>query len=335
MTLFTRDSFRRMGVTTPTQLLERGPRVKIHRNAKTTPSMRALIVERVRRDHWRVAEAAAAAGVTRRTAAKWLARHRAGGRPALEDRSSRPHRSPRRTAAAHVTAIVALRHERLPAWAIAVRLQVPRSTVARVLARTGLNRLARLTAAPPVQRYEYPYPGALVHLDVKPLARILRVGHRIHGDRRAIIKGAGWEYVHVAVDDHSRVAYVEVLPDQCGGTTAQFLRRTVRWFAQRGVAICRVLTDNGGAYRSDAFRAVADRAALRTVRSRPYRPQTNGKAERFIQTMLREWAYVAPYSSSWRRTRALRPWLQHYNTTRPHTALGYQPPCSRFSRVAQ
>src|SRR6185503_3520403 len=155
MTLFTRDSFRRMGVTTPTQLLERGPRVKIHRNAKTTPSMRALIVERVRRDHWRVAEAAAAAGVTRRTVAKWLARHRDGGQLALEDRSSRPHRSPRQTSAAHIASIVALRQQRLTAWRIAVHVQLPRSTVARVLVRTGLNRLARLTPAEPVRRYEY------------------------------------------------------------------------------------------------------------------------------------------------------------------------------------
>jgi transposase InsO family protein len=292
-------------------------------------------VERVDREHWRVAEAAAAAGVTRRTAAKWLARHRTGGRPALDDRSSRPHRSPRQTTAGHIAAIVALRHERLTAWAIAVRVQLPRSTVARVLARTGLHRLARLAPPPPVQRYEYPAPGALVHLDVKPLARILRIGHRIHGDRRAIVKGAGWEYVHVAVDDHSRVAYVEVLPDQRGRTTAQFLRRTVRWFAQRGIPVRRVLTDNGGAYRSDAFRVVADRAMLRRLRSRPYRPQTNGKAERFIQTMLREWAYVTAYASSWRRTRALRPWLRYYNTARPHTALGYQAPCSRFLRAAQ
>ena len=324
-----------MGVTTPTQLPERGPRVKIHRNAKTTPSMRALIVDRIRRDHWRVAEAAAAAGVTRRTAAKWLARHRDGGQLALEDRSSRPHRSPRQTSAAHIARIVALRHERLTAWRIAVRVQLPRSTVARVLVRTGLNRLARLAPAVPVQRYEYSAPGDLVHLDIKPLARILRVGHRIHGDRRAIVKGAGWEYVHVAVDDHSRVAYVEVLPDQRGRTTAHFLRRTVRWFAQRGVVIQRVLTDNGGAYRSDVFRTVADRARLRPLRSRPFRPQTNGKAERFIQTMLREWAYATAYPSSWRRTRALRPWLRSYNTARPHTALGYQPPCSRFPRAIQ
>jgi transposase InsO family protein len=192
-----------------------------------------------------------------------------------------------------------------------------------------------MAAPAPVQRYEYPTPGALVHLDIKPLARILRVGHRIHGDRRAIVKGAGWEYVHVAVDDHSRVAYVEVLPNQSGPTAAEFLRRTVAWFARRGIVVRRVLTDNGGAYRSDAFRAVADRAALRRLRSRPYRPQTNGKAERFIQTLLREWAYVNAYASSSRRTRALRPWLRYYNIARPHTALGYLAPCSRFPRAAQ
>jgi len=297
--------------------------------------MRALIVERVRRDHWRVAEAAAAAGVARRTAAKWLARHRAGGSSALADRSSRPHRSPRRTTAEQQAAIVALRYQRLTAWAIAVRLQIPRSTVARRLACLGLNRLTRVAPPVPVQRYEYPRPGALVHLDVKPLARILRVGHRIHGDRRRIVQGAGWEYVHVAVDDHSRVAYVEVLPDQRGHTTARFLRRTVRWFARRGVSIRRVLTDNGGAYRSRVFQRVASQAAVRRLRSRPYRPQTNGKAERFIQTMLREWAYVTAYPNSWRRTRALRPWLRYYNTIRPHTALQYHAPCSRFLRAAQ
>ncbi len=335
MTLFTRDSFGRMGVTTPTQPPERGPRVKIHRNAKTTLRMRALIVHRVQSEHWRVTEAAAAAGVTRRTAAKWLARYRTGGVPALEDRSSRPVQSPRRTSPDRVAAITALRQERLTAWAIAVRLQVPRSTVARVLARVGLNQLTRLTPPAPVQRYEYPTVGALVHLDVKPLVRILRVGHRIHGDRRTLVHGAGWEYVHVAIDDYSRVAYVEVLPDQRGETTARFFRRTLSWFARRGVTVRRVLTDNGGAYRSDAFRAVATRATVRRLRSRPYRPQTNGKAERFIQTMLREWAYVTSYPSSCRRARALPPWLRYYNTARPHTALSHHAPCSRFPRATQ
>jgi transposase InsO family protein len=230
---------------------------------------------------------------------------------------------------------VAVRHERHTAWAIAVQLQIPRSTVAAVLARAGLNRLARLTPSAPVTRYEWARPGDLVHLDVKPLARIAGVGHRIHGDRRARVQGIGWEYAHVAVDDHSRAAYVEVLPDQTGATTAAFLTRTLAWFARRGVRVVRVLTDNGGNYRSRRFQAVAARRAVRLKRSRPYRPQTNGKAERFIQTLLREWAYVRPYSTSARRTRALQPWIRAYNVVRPHTALGYQPPCARFPRVAQ
>ena len=308
--------------------------MKLHRNAKTTPTMRALIVQRIRRDQWSPAEAAIAAGISVRTAYKWLGRYRLGGRAALEDGSSRPHRQPRRTAPAVTARILAARYERRSAWAIAVQLQVPRSTVAAVLARAGLNRLARLTP-PPVTRYEWPHLGDLVHLDVKPLARIAGVGHRIHGDRRARVIGIGWEYAHVAIDDHSRVAYVEVLPDQTGATTAAFLQRTLRWFAGRGVRVVRVLTDNGSNYRSHRFQAVAARHAVRLKRSRPYRPQTNGKAERFIQTLIREWAYVRSYPTSARRTRALQPWVRAYNVARPHAALGYQPPRSRFPRVAQ
>jgi transposase InsO family protein len=308
--------------------------VKLHRNAKTTPHMRALLVERVRTLHWPVATAAAAAGVAIRTAYKWLARHRVGGAAALEDRSSQPHRQPSRTPAAVISAIVAARHERLTAWAIAVRLQVPRSTVAAILARLGLNRLASLEPAAPIARYERARPGELVHLDIKPLGRILRVGHRIHPTRRSSV-GAGWEYVHVAVDDHSRAAYVEVLPDQTGATTAAFLRRTIGWFARRGVVVQRVLTDNGSGYISRRFQQCATRASVRLTRTRPYRPQTNGKAERFIQTLIRRWAYGAPYASSWRRTQALRPWLRYYNLERPHAALAYQPPCVRFPRLAQ
>jgi transposase InsO family protein len=297
--------------------------------------MRALLVQRVRQEQWSPALAAAAAGVSVRTTYKWLRHHRVGGPPALEDASSRPHRVPHRTSSDLTARILAARYERRTAWAIAVQLQIPRSTVAAVLARAGLNRLSRLTPPAPVQRYERTRPGELVHLDIKPLVRILRVGHRIHGDRRTTVKGAGSEYVHVAIDDYSRVAYVEVLADQRGSTTAAFLYRTVRWFARRGVAVERVLTDNGSAYRSHVFHRVAHRAQVRLLRSRPYHPQTNGKAERFIQTLLREWAYAVPYAHSWRRTRALRPWLRGYNTQRPHSALGYQPPCTRFLRAAQ
>jgi transposase InsO family protein len=309
--------------------------VILHRNAKTTPHMRALLVRRIRRQRWSPRRAAAAAGISVRSTYKWLARYREGGRAALQDRPSTPHRQPHRTKPAVTARILAARATRQTAWAIAVRLQVPRSTVAAILARAGLNRLAQLTAAPPVHRYEWPRRGDLVHLDVKPLARIAGVGHRIHGDRRTRVTGIGWEYAHVAVDDHSRAAYVEVLPDQTGPTTAGFLDRTVAWFAQRGVRITRVLTDNGGNYRSRQFLASATRHQLRLKRARPYRPQTNGKAERFIQTLIREWAYARPYTTSLRRTRALSPWVRAYNTVRPHTALDYQPPRSRFPRVAQ
>jgi transposase InsO family protein len=297
--------------------------------------MRALLVQRIRQERWPPAAAATAAGVSVRTTYKWLRRHRLGGPDALQDASSRPHRVPRRTSADLTAQIVAARYQRRSAWAIAVQLQVPRSTVAAVLVRTGLNRLSRLSPPPPVQRYERSRPGELVHLDIKPLVRILRAGHRVHGDRRTLVKGAGYEYVHVALDDYSRAAYVEVLADQRGATTAAFLRRTLRWFARRGVVVERVLSDNGGGYRSHAFQHAAARHRVRLLRTRPYHPQTNGKAERFIQTLLREWAYATPYAHSWRRTRALRPWVRYYNTHRPHSALSYQPPCARFPRVAQ
>lgn len=297
--------------------------------------MRALLVHRCRRLHWTVAVSAAAAGISVRTAFKWLARYRAEGRRGLADRSSMPHRQPQRTADHLRTQIIAARYQRRTAWAIAVQVQVPRSTVAAILVQAGLNRLARLTPPVPVQRYEHPSPGALVHLDIKPLSRIARIGHRIHGDHGQRVKGVGYEYAHVAIDDHSRVAYVEVLADQRGPTTAGFLARTVRWFAQRGVRIRRILTDNGGSYRAQPFAQVVARTRIRHRWCRPYRPQTNGKAERFIQTLQREWAYATAYPTSARRTRALPRWLRHYNTTRPHTALGYQPPVARFPRAVE
>jgi transposase InsO family protein len=309
--------------------------VRLHRNAKTTPTTRAVLVQRICEQHWEVAEAAEAAGISTRRAYHWLARFRRGGLPALDDASSRPRRQPTRTPDAVIADVVAARHQRRTAWTIAVALKLAPSTVARILSRVGLNRLAALEVPAPIQRYERARPGELVHLDIKPLARILRAGHRIHGDRRQTVEGAGYEYVHVAVDDFSRVAYVEVLPDQTGPTTAGFLRRTVLWFAQRGVRIERILTDNGSAYRSDVFQRVARGFTLKLKRTRPYRPQTNGKAERFIQTLLREWAYVRAYRHSSKRTQALRSWLRRYNTTRPHSALGYQPPAKRFPRAAQ
>jgi transposase InsO family protein len=305
--------------------------VKLHRNAKSTPLSRALLIARVRQHDWSIAAAAEAHGLSVRTAYKWLRRGREG---ALEDRTSTPHRQPRRTSATTTAAIIAARYEGLPAWRIAVRLQVPRSTVSAVLARAGLNRLARLHPPAPVQRYERTRPGELVHLDMKRVGRIGVVGHRIHGDRRRRVRGLGWETIHVCVDDFSRAAYVEVLDNQHAATTVGFLRRAVYWFAQRGVTVERVMTDNGSAYVSHRFREACRRHHARHLRTRPYRPQTNGKAERFIQTLLREWAYVQPYQHSKLRTAALRKYLRYYNEFRPHGSLKSLPPISRIKSAA-
>jgi len=308
--------------------------VKLHRNAKTTPHMRALLVDRIRHQRWTPHTAASAAGISVRSAYKWLARHHAGGVMALEDRPSTPHRQPRRTAPVVTARIIALRYERRTAWAIAVQLHVPRSTVAAVLARAGMNQLARLTPPAPVVRYEWPRPGDLLHLDIKRLARIAGVGHRIHGDRAQRARGVGWEYVHVAVDDHSRIAFVEVLADQLGATCAAFLARAVAWLQQRGITVRRVLSDNGSGYVSRAFRTTCQQLGLRHLRTRAYTPRTNGKAERFIQTLLREWAYIEPYASSRMRRLKLRPYLQYYNRQRPHASLDYQAPSSRLTSAA-
>ena len=307
--------------------------MQLHRNARTTPVTRRALAQRVLQDGWTYAETAEAFGVSAPTVRKWVQRHRAEGVAGLEDRSSRPRRSPRITAAALVTAIQQLRTDHgVPAWLIGRALGVPRSTVSAWIRRLGLQRV---TAPPqPIRRYEWPHLGDMLHLDIKPLGRIGRVGHRIHGDRRQRARGVGWEYVHVAVDDHSRVAYVEVLPDQQGGTCAAFLRRAVAWWARRHVVVQRVLTDNGSGYVAGAFRDACAQLAVRHRRTRPYTPRTNGKAERFIQTLLREWAYATPYDHSRARRQALRPWLRYYNRERPHASLNYVAPWSRLKCVA-
>jgi transposase InsO family protein len=206
---------------------------------------------------------------------------------------------------------------------------MPRSTVAAVLRRLGLQRLSRLETKPPIQRYEHEQPGDLLHLDTKKLGRIRGVGHRIHGDRRTRQRGIGWEFTHAAIDDHSRLSYAETLSNERGTTAAAFLHRAVRSYRRRGIRIRAVLTDNGSCYVSEAFAAACAELGIKHRFTRPYRPRTNGKAERFIQTLLREWAYARPYRTSNQRTKALDPWLRYYNTERPHTALGYQPPISR------
>jgi len=303
--------------------------VKIHRNAKTTPATRTLLQTRVQEQGWSVARAAEALGVSRPTVYRWLRRS------SVEDRSSRPRQIGRQTSAKKVAAILALRQVGWPAWRIAVYTQVARSTVSAVLARHGLNRLRLIPPSAPVHRYERQRVGELVHLDMKRLGRIGTPGHRIHGDRSRKPAGLGWETVHVCIDDYSRASYVEVLPDQTATQTTAFLQRAARWFARRGVRIERVMTDNGPGYVSPRFQQAVVSLGARSLRTRAYRPQTNGKAERFIQTLLREWAYAVSYPTSARRTRALTPWVRHYNERRSHSALHHRAPVSRFPRLTQ
>jgi transposase InsO family protein len=308
--------------------------MNVHRNAKTTPKARALIVQRVEKDGWSVEATAEAFGVSVRTVHKWRRRFRCEGDGGLQDRSAAPHRIPHRTSAAREAQILALRATRLAGWQIARRLRLPRATVGAVLRRCGVGRLPPLTVPEPVRRYERERPGELLHLDIKTLGRIGQVGHRIHGQRRRCTRGIGWEHVHVCVDDASRVAYVETLPTLAHPDAVGFLERAVAWFARHGVVAERVLTDNGSAYRSRAFAAACRRLGVRQKFTQPYRPRTNGKAERFIQTLLREWAYRRPYATSARRQRALAPWIRYYNRKRPHTALKYRAPITRLQEVA-
>lgn len=307
--------------------------MKLHRNAKTTPQMRALMVTRVTQQGWTQARTAEAAGVSVRTVAKWCARARAGD-PNFADRSSRPQRQPRRVAPEQVAAIVALRQTRATAWEISAAVGIPRSTVTLVLRRAGLNRVAALEPPRVIQRYEWPHAGDLLHLDIKRLGRIKGVGHRIHGDRRRRHVGAGWEYVHVAIDDATRLAYVEVRQSQRRSMCAAFLRRALIWFERRGIHVRRLLTDNGSGYRSRLFAQACRSWQLSHRFTRPYTPRTNGKAERLIQTLLREWAYRRPYATSALRTAALEHYLHFYNRHRPHSSLGRRSPWTRFQEAA-
>ncbi len=305
--------------------------MRVHRNAKTTPQMRRLIYERVTQG-WTQRAVADALGISVRTVAKWVARTRQAG--ALTDGSSRPHGQPRRLAASLEAAVITLRRTRATAWQISTALRIPRSTVTRVLARAGLNRVALLAPPVPVQRYEWPHVGDLLHVDLKRLGRIVGIGHRIHGDRRRRGRRVGGEFLHVAIDDATRLTYVEVLATGDAPACAAFLQRTLAWFRRRGVRIRRLLTDNALAYRARALGHVCRTWAVRHRFTRPYRPQTNGKAERVIQTLLREWAYRVPYRSSALRTAALRPYLRFYNHQRPHASLGRRSPWRRFRDAA-
>ncbi len=271
-------------------------------------------------------------GVSIRTTRKWVARYRAEGPIGLQDRSSRPHVSPRATAPAIPLGIKVLRHQRWTCAQIAGAVGVSAATAARVVRRAGLSRRGRLEPPPVVHRYEHARPGDLLHLDTKKLGRIAGVGHRITGRAGNVNlhHGIGWECLHIAVDDHSRVAYMELLGDDRGLTVASFLRRALQWFRGHGVHVRRILTDNGSGYISHRFRATCRALHVRHRRTRPYTPRTNGKAERFIQTALREWAYVRPFYTSADRAAVLPGWLEHYNFARPHGSLDAQPPMKRF-----
>ena len=305
--------------------------MKLHANAKLTPASRLLLCRLVVDQGRPLTAAAEAAGVSERTARKWLARYRAEGACGLEDRSSRPRRVARRTAPERQRAVIGLRRARMTAAEIAACLEIPERTVSRILARAGLGRLRALDPTEPANRFETPRPGQLVHIDVKKLARIERAGHRLTGSRKGQRKGTGWELVHVAVDGATRMAYSEVLPDERKETACAFLGRAVAWFAAQGIAVERVLTDNGSAYRSHLHRATCAELGIRHSRTRAYRPRTNGKAERFIKTLAERWAYGAIYASSTERTGALAPWLRTYNHLRPHRSLARQTPAARLA----
>ena len=309
--------------------------MNVHKNARMTVHGQLLLIERVRVAGWRVVDAAAAAGVSERTAYTWLARYRAGGERALRDRSSAPARSPRRLPAEAIAAIARLRRQRWSGPRIARALGRPVSTVGAVLRRLGLGRLSALEAKPPVVRYERRAAGELLHIDSKKLGRIDGLGHRVTGDRRGHrARGVGWEYLHVAIDDASRLAYTELLPDERGQTCAGFLARAAAWFASLGVRIERVMTDNAFAYtKSRRFRATMTKLGARHLTTRPYRPRTNGKAERFIQTALREWLYGRPYPSSADRATAMPAWLHWYNHHRPHAGINAATPASRLNNL--
>jgi transposase InsO family protein/transposase len=311
--------------------------MKLHRNAALSWCGRRRLCELVVDEGWTVVSAAAASGVSVRCARKWVGRYRADGLAGLCDRSSAPVCVANRTAPDRLEVIVKLRGLRMTAAEIAETLRMPLSTVSGILTRLGIGKLGRLGLEQPV-RYERSRPGELVHIDVKKLGKIRGVGHRISGSRasqgKTRIYGrqrgiAGWEYVHIAVDDYSRLAYAEVLTDEKATTAAAFLRRAVAFYSRYGIRVEQLLTDNGSAYRATIHALACRSLGIRHRRTRPHRPQTNGKAERFIRTLLAGWAYGAIYGTSNERTAALDGWLWHYNHRRRHSALGHQPPITR------
>jgi transposase InsO family protein len=301
----------------------------IHKNARLSFRSRESLVQRVVEQRLTLRAAAVAFSVTAKTAAKWVRRYRALGVAGLYDRPSRPHRSPRRLPDTVREHVIQLRRHHTPGYEIARRMAISPASISRILRRARLSRWRDLYPAPPVVRYEHAAPGDLLHLDIKGMTRFQQVSWRADGRRRGQHKHPGWEALHVAIDDHSRLAFTQILPDQKTDTTITFLRHALEFFARHGIRVRALLTDNGSCYRSHQFRRACQQMGLKHRRTRPYSPQTNGKAERFIQTALREWAYATHWLDSTERNLALLPWNDYYNHQRPHGSLNYQPPISR------
>jgi len=307
-----------------------------HKNARTTPHIRALIVDRAIRQQQSIRDIAHTFGISTRTVYKWLARYREAGKTGLESASSRPHSSPARMPDQWIELVRKMRLTlKWTAKQIAQALSLAYSTVTAVLRRLKLNRASHLEPAQPVQRYEHPRPGDMLHMDIKKLPCFDRPGHRVTNNRRQNTRGAGYECVHICIDDHSRWAYAQVLPDEKQGTTTRFLERALAAYRCIDVEVKRLMTDNGPAYRSRRFNEVLQRESIKHVYTRPYTPRTNGKAERFIQTMIREWAYAVPYANDISRSWALTDWINHYNNQRPHGSIGNLPPVSRIPKLRE
>jgi transposase InsO family protein len=313
--------------------------MRLHGNAALTPKQRLRLATRVVDEGWSLAEAAAAAEVSERTASKWVRRYREQGGVGLVDRASAPKRRPNATPEDRVAAIAALRRLRMTGLEIAECLGMALSTVQGILTRIGLGKLSGFEPPEPPNRYQRQRPGELIHIDVKKLGRILRPGHRVTGNRRDRFTDArgygvaGWEFVHICIDDATRLAYVEVLGDEKATTCIGFLKRALRFYAAHGVTVERLMTDNGSAYRSTMHAIACRTLRIKHIRTKPYRPRTNGKAERFIRTLLSGWAYGAIYRNSSEREAALSGWLDFYNRRRPHGSLGHQAPTERLTAL--
>jgi len=300
-----------------------------HQNARLTIHSREQLARFVLERGNTLKAAAACFNVSARTAAKWVHRYRQSGADGLKDLSSKPHRSPKQTSSSLLERVLVLRRQRWNGWRIAHELKLSRATISRILRRAGMNRLRSLDPPPPVVRYEHKHPGDLIHFDIKRLARIVRPGHRIHADRRRETRGAGYEYLHIAIDDHSRIAFSAILPDQTHQSAIRFFLMARAHYARFGISIRRILTDNGPCYRHWLFGKTMRDQHVKQRFTRIYTPRTNGKAERFIQTALREWAYARSYQNSAQRTEQLDRWLHDYNFHRPHFSLKLKTPASR------